>query len=107
MACFRLTTYNATPPGGYIFPKPTGGNWSEPMIEAVAGQVSTYRKMNGLPRSTMKEALADVDHYTCQRLGGMSAFCVPCNSSAPDTIALGQSSPIVAGPCRGCGAPVP
>lgn len=105
----RLRTYDQAPPGGYPFVQTEGigRNFpSIPMIEDQAKAVSAFRAGNGLPRASLKEALEDVDCYTCQRLGNMGAFCVEVSPGAPKTVALNESSPIVAPPCKGCGAKV-
>lgn len=107
MKCYRLRTYDVSPPGGFPFEQ-TNGIYkkfpAEPLIEAQARNVASWRGANNLARATVREALEDVDRYTCRRLGGMAGFCAPC--SGEHEVALGSSSPIVAPPCRGCGAPV-
>ena len=103
----RLRLYEQGPPGGYSYTQTEGIHkafQSEPLIEAQAQIVAGFRKLNGLPRATTREALLDIDAYTCARLGGMSPFCVDAEASA--TGALGTASPIVAPPCASCGAPV-
>ena len=103
----RLRSYDISPPGGFPYTQTEGiqkAFRSEPMIEAQAQNVANFRKMNGLPRATAKEALLDIDAYTCARLGGMSPFCVDAEASA--TGALSTASPIVAPPCASCGAPI-
>jgi hypothetical protein len=105
MTCFRLRTYDQNPPGGFVFPKPGGGFWSAPIVEALAQQMSSYRKGNGKPRDSVRECLEDADHYQCQRMGNDPRYCVPCQG-ASNVVALGQTNPIIAPPCAGCGAPV-
>jgi hypothetical protein len=108
MACFRLRTYEQTPPGGYTFdemgPKPRHFR-GEPMIEALAKQVWGYRKGNGLPRATYKEAIEDVDRQTCARLGNSTRFCISCEQN-DGQVAMAADTPGLSGPCKGCGAPV-
>lgn len=106
MSRYRLRTYEQTPPGGFPFIDVDGQKFpSVPMIEDQARRVSNYRKSNNKPRGDIKEALEDVDCYQCQRLGNMPAYCVPTNVENPQ-VALNQSAPIIAPPCKGCGAPV-
>lgn len=101
---YRLRTYELSPPGGFMFEENGRKFPAQPMIEAQAQAVSSYRKGNGLPRSSIQESLRDVDCYQCQRLGNMNQWCVPADASG--TIALPANAPIIAPPCKGCGAPV-
>lgn len=107
MKCYRLRSYDQTPPGGYPFEQtnPHKSFPSQPMIEAQASILSRWRKANNVPRSELRECLEDVDHYQCQRLGNMPQFCTPCAGEL-QAVALSQTSPIIAPPCHGCGAPV-
>lgn len=102
----RLRTYDLTIPGGYCFEEGSKKFICQPMIEAQARAVAAWRLANGRPRGTVQEALVDVDHYNALRLGNNPTFTVPINPTAPATVAFGQSSPIIAPPCHGCGAPV-
>ena len=105
MSCYQLRGYDQTPPGGYPYQDPSGKLFpSLPLIESQAQTVAAWRSANGKPRATVKEALQDVDHYQCARLGNMGNFCVPCGG--PAGVSLNVSSPIVAPPCKGCGARV-
>lgn len=107
MSKFRLRSYEISPPGGYPFEQREGVHRkfpSVPIIEDQARNVAAFRKANGLPRSTITEALSDVDCFQCQRLGNMPSYCVPTDQlNTP--VAIGQTSPII-NPCKGCGAPV-
>lgn len=104
MECFRLRSYDgAAPPGSYIFYQ-DGRKFSAPMIEPLGRELSNYRKQNGKARSDVKECIQDIDHFTCQRLGNMTAYCVECNGTTK--IALSPTHPIAQPPCAGCGAPV-
>lgn len=108
---YRLRSYDLAPPGGYPYTQTDGIRRefpSQPLIEAQAQIVANFRKANGLSRGTVKEALEDVDTFTCHRLGGMSQFCVPRDQSpgAATQYALSAASPVIAPPCKGCGAPV-
>lgn len=107
MSKCRLRSYALIPPGGYPYVQNDGKHRvfpTVPVIEDQARIVADFRKANGLPRGTVREALEDVDRFQCQRLGGMSAFCF-CSDTAPATVALGTQSPIIS-PCAGCGAKV-
>lgn len=69
-----------------------------PEIDKVSRNLASFRRANNLPRSSYGEALDDVSVYTCQRLGGNSAWCV--DSDAPSSVpgaAPGGS------PCATCG----
>jgi hypothetical protein len=101
---YRLRTYEITPTGGYPFSEGGHNFPSQPMIEAQAKIVSNYRKGNGMPRASLAESLADVDCYQCQRLGNMPQWCIPADSA--NQVALPATAPIIAPPCKGCGAPV-
>lgn len=107
MKTCRLKTYEAVPPGGYIFenfPVIYRKFPSVPTIESQARYVSDFRKANGIPRSSPKECLQEVDAYTCQRLGCNPAYCVAQDSKTGQIVALNQSNPILTGGCAGCGA---
>lgn len=107
MRCYRLRSYDASPPGSYPYEQTEGIRKSfaaVPIIESQAAAVSAFRKGNGLPRASLKESLEDIDHYQCRRLGFNRAYCIPC--AGESVVALNTSSPVVAPPCRGCGAPV-
>jgi hypothetical protein len=108
MSCFRLRSYDgAAPPGGYVFTENALGrrrDFRAPLIEAVARELSYYRKTNGIGRADVKECLADVDHFTCQRLGNNPTYCVPCNGL--EAVALSPTNPMAQAPCASCGAPV-
>lgn len=102
---FRLRTYEISPPGGYCVEQRSFKR-CEPDITALARMLSEYRKGNGLARSGLPECLQDVDRFQCLRLGNNPTFCISVNSAADVVVALNASSPYVAPPCRGCGAPV-
>jgi hypothetical protein len=105
--CYRLRTYDQTPPGGYPFAQRTPYREfpSQPQIETQAHLVADWRKANGLARATIAEALADIDRYTCFRLGNMDTWCAACDATSINAVALSAASPIIS-PCKGCGAPV-
>lgn len=96
---WHLRTYDQTPPGGYPYSQNGVFFPSQPMIEAQAQIVAAYRSANGLPRATVAEALADVDYYTCQRLGFMPDYCA--NSGAPPGAATYLTA--AGGTCKTCG----
>lgn len=107
MKC-RLRSYAQTPPGGYPYVQTEGIQRkfpSQPLIEAQGQMLSSFRKANHLPRSSILECIEDIDHFTCQRLGCMSSFCVPINPLSPNEpkTAVSPTSPLVS-PCGGCGA---
>lgn len=108
MAVFRLRTYENTPPGGYVFDeygsKPHHFR-GEPMIEALAKQVSAYRRANGLPRASYREAIEDVDRQTCSRLGNNLTYCIQAEVN-DGVVALASNAPGLNGGCKGCGAPI-
>lgn len=107
MKC-RLRSYQLAPPGGYPYYQTEGIKRkfpSQPLIEAQASIVSGFRKANGLPRSSVLESLADIDHYTCARLGCMASFCIPLAAEAQQQHSMSPTHPLVT-PCGSCGAPV-
>jgi hypothetical protein len=109
MSCFRLKAYSPSPPGAFWYEftfkgkKHTLGPF--PIIEDLASALSDFRTKNGLRRASKLEALIDCDHFQCTRLGNMPQFCVECESSA-NVVAMAATAPLMAPPCRGCGAPV-
>lgn len=109
MKAYRLRSYENSPPGAYPFTefssKPRNFR-SQPMLEAQAKIVWGYRRANGLPRATYKEAIEDIDRQTCQRLGNNPLYCIECSSDSPHEVALSESTPGLNGPCKGCGVPV-
>lgn len=104
---YRLRSYDQAPPAGYCY-GPEGGFTKRclPVIEDIARALSAYRKGNGLPRSSITEALRDVDSYQCQRLGNNPTYCIPCDKGNPQAVALSPNAPIIAPPCQGCGVAV-
>lgn len=98
---FHLRSYDNAPPGRYCFP----GFQCQPMIEALARQVQSFRSGNNEARPSYRECLEDVDSYNCQRLGNNPAFCIPCNPDEAQQIALAANAPGLQ-PCAGCGAVV-
>lgn len=108
MACYRLRSYDQSPPGGFPYEQ-TQGIYkkfrAEPLIEAIARNVAAWRQANNLPRSSLRESLEDVDQYQCRRLGNPGNFCVSCDGNTT-AVALNNTSPMIAKPCGGCGAPV-
>jgi len=110
MAQCRLRSYDANPPGNFPYVQTQGIKHeftAEPVIEAQAKIVSSFRAANALPRASVKECLEDIDHYTAARLGCHRSWTVPINSPAEEkTVALPQSHPLVTKPCRGCGAQI-
>lgn len=104
MPKFRLRSYDANPPGNYLYLQ-TKGIRKEfgpaPDIVALGNEVSQFRKGNNLPRQSVAEAIEDISSYTCFRLGNMPQWCI---STEPNvrTLALNTSSPVVA-PCPTCG----
>lgn len=105
----RLRSYDTVPMGGYPYAQ-TGDkprNFpSQPMIEAQARIVSSYRLSNGLPRSSFAETLSDIDQFQCLRLGNNPRYCIPINPDDPNALALAQNTPGITAPCSGCGAKV-
>ena len=103
---YKLRTYDSTPPGGYVYIQQKGISRkfpSVPVIEDQAQAVYQFRKANGLPRASIDEALADIENFTCYRLGGMTEWCYPEDANNP-----GPPSGVVQGkkPCRGCGSAI-
>ncbi len=107
MSCFRLKSYDQAIPGTYYYEfnykgqKRTLGPF--PIIEDCAKALQDFRVRNGRPRATIQECLQDADHYQCQRLGGMSQYCIPCDLD-PSQVVMSKTAPLIAGPCKGCGA---
>lgn len=107
MSKCRLKSYEQPIPGGYLFEETFKGikhTFKEPIIEGTATGLSAFRRGNGIPRSSIKECIEDVDRYQCLRLGNNRTYCT-CSDGQTGIIALGTASPIVT-PCKGCGAPI-
>lgn len=106
---YRLRSYDQSPPGGYCY-GPDGGFKRRclPVIEDIARALSAYRKGNGLPGASIQEALRDVDSAQCQRLGNNPTYCIPCDQPKTEAqpVALTQTAPLIAPPCKGCGVVV-
>ena len=106
---YRLRSYEAPLPGNYPYEQTEGIHRrfaAQPIIEAQAQIVSTFRKANGLPRASIGECLQDVDSYQCQRLGNHPTWCTSCDPNSPRPVAMLPSNPNIAPPCAGCGAPI-
>lgn len=103
----RLASYDTVPPGGYLYTQTEGIKRefpSLPTIESQAQAVSAFRAGNGLPRSSVRECLTDIDHFNAARLGCHRRWCVSVDpATGATTTALSQTSPIIT-PCKGCGA---
>ena len=109
MAC-KLRSYDVNPPGGYSYQQTQGiarAFPSEPLIEALAKNISAFRTGNNLPRASILECLEDADRYNCARLGCNKAWCVDIGSATGiQTTSINPTHPLVA-PCKGCGAQLP
>lgn len=97
--------------GGFMFAErmPDGSIHkfpSTPIFEHIAKDLSDFRTRNGLPRAGEKESAEDVSRYACARLGNPPTLCACVDAEGKAFVALNQSSPIIAGRCGGCGAPV-
>jgi len=100
---YKLRSFEITPPGGYVYIQQKGITRkfaSVPLIEDQAQAVYQFRKANGLPRASLDESLADIENFTCYRLGGMIEWCYDTdgsNAGAPNPVLQGKK------PCKGCG----
>ena len=101
---FRLINPNAFPPGGYSYTDPNtgkkfGGSYG---LNEQAQRVSQFRRANGFPRSGLLECAADIDAYTCARLGNAPQFVFDTDAALTNqSFGLPESAP-----CAGCGAKV-
>lgn len=50
-------------------------------VWSLAKQIADFRAGNGLPRATPKEALADIETYSCERLHDDPEFCTQKKTS--------------------------
>lgn len=68
----RLVSHLNCPPGSFSYTQTEGIKRefeSTPLIVDLAYRVADFRRGNNLPRASKAEALADIDRYTCDRLG--------------------------------------
>lgn len=108
MSCFRLRSYEQSPPGGYCFEEPGFKRRCFPVIEDLARAISQSRAANGRPRSSIQDSLRDADTYQCQRLGNNPTYCITCSGSPNQAqpVAMAANAPLIAPPCQGCGTVV-
>jgi hypothetical protein len=69
----RLRNLNQMPPGGYAYVQAETGmkfDGNTP-FRAQSFQIAAHRKANGLPRSTVQEAAADLEATVCARHPGV------------------------------------
>lgn len=100
---YRLISKDSIPQGGFPYQQ-TGDKPrffpSVPTPEMQAQMVSAYRRVNGLPRGSINDALQDIVIYTCARLNNNPSLCVEVNDG--QVLDLHQG-PV---PCKGCGAKI-
>lgn len=105
----RLSSYDIRPPGCYAYEQTDGIKQSfppQPTPEAQAQNLSSFRRGNGLSRSSVRECLEDVDHYAAQvTLHCNRRWTVPIDATNTTATALSQTSPIIT-PCKSCGAEI-
>ena len=76
-----LRNLMTVPPGGWILSQTLPGGSTKKfssmgLIWELAEQIADFRKGNGLPRATAKEAVHDIEEATCARLHNDPAHCV-------------------------------
>lgn len=110
MKCrYLIRSYDYAPPGSWTFWQTTGADRKfgpDPSVENLARTVAGFRAGNGLPRATVREALFDIGCYTCFRINNDPAFCNPFQEGSAEVVGFNETSPTVAAPCAGCGAPI-
>jgi hypothetical protein len=95
MSC-RLRDKTTTPPGTFIFDQ-GGRKFSGPFAPSVAGQISSFRVANRLPRASLDESMQDLVDATCARLGSDKKYCICDGEPIP-------GHPTQVATCAGCGA---
>ena len=66
-----------------------------------AKRVSSFRSANGLPRPSLEEAVADIDIYTCARLGNDDKWCRDADATYNELVIANRPRK-----CGACGAKV-
>lgn len=74
----RLLSHEKCPPGEFYYRQ--GGSHPHrfghtPIITDLARRVASYRQANKLAGADMNTALADIDAFTCARLGNSPQWC--------------------------------
>lgn len=70
----------------------------DPIPNTVAASLHLFREANNLPRSSEAECLADIDAFTCVRLGGVGIWCFESAITQEQIVASYQPTG-----CRSCG----
>lgn len=104
---FHLISHEKCPPGQFWYRQSFPGGvkqWgATPEMRALGRKVSSFRTANGLPRSSFAESLADVDAFTCERLGNHPRYCRNTDATFEEVHAY-EITPVK--PCASCGANV-
>jgi hypothetical protein len=110
MKCrYRIRSYDYAPPGSWTYWQTQGISRQfgpDPSVENLARVVASFRAGNGLLRATVKEALFDIGCYTCFRINNDPSFCNAVEEGFTEVVGFNETSPVVAAPCAGCGAPI-
>ncbi len=102
----RLCDHHRVPPGEYWYEQDftAGGRnlhkrWKPtPDVGGLAAKVAVFRKGNNLPRSSVVDALEDIDAYTCNRLGNNPKWVMDTETAWDQLVAAAH------GPnCKTCG----
>jgi hypothetical protein len=103
-----LLTNNTIPPGGWIYDQMKDGVLFKKMVSHgtyidFCKDVLSLRVGNNLPGATMAQVDADVQSFTCTRLGNDPRWCA--NGSGPVTQPTADTFYAVqpGGGCGGCG----
>lgn len=98
-----LKSYTTIAPGGWRYTQPDT-NWKHASmgpIQAAVKEILEHRRFNNLPRATNDEVLADLEAFTCQRLGNDVAWCNSGDPAQKKTTTEGQAPQSVASPVLG------
>lgn len=92
-----LRTLTTVPPGGWRLTETLPDGTTKAfhgmgLVWTLAEEIADFRKGNGLPRATAKEALRDIEQATCDRLHDDPAWCVSAQKKTVQASALRSSA---------------
>jgi hypothetical protein len=98
----RLISHEKCPPGEFYYTQSEGLSKkfaNTPLIGELATKIASFRAANKLARSTVSDALQDIDAFTCARLGNNPDWCYNTDQTV-------QAAHHGGGGCKTCGAKI-